>query len=323
MIKVAVTDNPFGPLDLESKILEPLGCQLDARVKAPPPDELVQLVADAEYVMTVFASITPEIIAAMRKAKLIVRYGVGVDNIDLEAARARQIPVCNVPDYCMDEVADHTLALILAMTRQLVPNCIKLRGGTWGLAVPHEAMKPLSELTVGVIGCGRIGREVVQRLRPFKCRIAVHDPALAPVEVRSLGGEPVDFEAVLQASDILTLHCPSIPQTYRIVNRETIAMMKPGAILINVGRGTLVDPAALVDALEAGHLAGAGLDVFDPEPLPADSPLLTRERVVVSPHVAAVSVNAVRTLRETAANLVALAIRGEPLRNVVNGVKST
>lgn len=323
MIRVVVTDNPFGPLEIESKVLEPLGCELDARIKAPPPEELALLLADAEYVMTVFASITSDVIATMRRAKVIVRYGVGVDNIDLEAARRKGIPVCNVPDYCMDEVADHTLALILASTRQVVPNCAKLRGGHWGLAVPAEAMKTLCDLTVGVIGCGRIGREVIARLRPFKCRILVHDPALAAADINSLGCEPAGLDEVLGASDIVTLHCPSIPSTYRMLNRDTLGRMKPGAILINVGRGTLVDPVALADALAGGQLAGAGLDVFDPEPLPASSPLLGWEQVIVSPHVAAVSVKAVRTLRETAANLLALAIRGEPLRNVVNGVKSS
>src|SRR5262249_46389224 len=248
MPRVVFTDCTLESIDVERSILEPLGCEIVVSKRIPPPEELARLVADADHILTQFAPLNAAIIGAMQRAKVIVRYGVGVDNVDLEAARGRGIPVCNVPDYCMDEVADHTLALILATTRQLVPHCLRLRGGTWGLAVPQHSMTALSELTVGVIGCGRIGREVVQRLRPFKCRIVVHDPVVAPVEVRSLGGEPADFEAVLRASDILTLHCPSIPQTYRILNRDTIALMKPGAILINVGRGTLVDPAALAQA---------------------------------------------------------------------------
>jgi D-3-phosphoglycerate dehydrogenase len=276
-------------------------------------------VADADHILTVFAPLTAGVIAAMQKARVIVRYGVGVDNVDLEAARARGIPVCNVPDYCMDEVADHTLALILALTRQVVVNCQAVRAGQWALTGPVANLKTLCDLTMGVIGFGRIGREVVGRLRAFKCRVLVHDPALMPTEIAAQGGEPAGLDDVLSQSDVLTLHCPATAQTRHLINRYRLARMKPGAILINAGRGTLVDSAALVEALEQGRLAAAGLDVFDPEPLPSDSPLLEMDNVVVSPHVAAVSARAIRKLRETAAGIVARAVRGEPLPNVVNG----
>src|SRR5262245_43283007 len=152
MITVAVTDYTFENLDVETGILRPLGCDVVASKRIPPPEELARLVADADHVITQFAPVNAGVIAAMRKAKVIVRYGVGVDNVDLEAARARGIPVCNVPDYCMDEVADHTLALLLAATRQVVANCSKVRAGGWGLAVPLPAMKALADLTVGVVG---------------------------------------------------------------------------------------------------------------------------------------------------------------------------
>jgi D-3-phosphoglycerate dehydrogenase len=320
MIKVAVTDYTFDSLDVEAGILRPLGCEIAASTRIAPPEELARLVADAEHVLTQFAPVDAGVIAAMRKAKVIVRYGVGVDNVDLEAARARGIPVCNVPDYCMDEVADHTLALILAATRQVVAHWDRVRGGSWGLAVPIPAMKALCDLTVGVIGFGRIGREVVRRLRAFKCRVLVHDPAVPAAEVRDNGCEPGGLDEVLGQSDVLTLHCPSTPQTRRMIGRDRIGRMKPGAILINVSRGDLVESAALVDALQRGHLAAAGLDVFDPEPIPPDSPLLQMDNVVVSPHAASVSAKAVRKLRETAAGIVARAVRGEPLPNVVNGV---
>src|SRR5205809_735007 len=161
---VAVTDYSFESLDVERAILEPLGCRVNAWKDKRPPQELAQLVADADAVLTQFAPVTAEVIAAMARARVIVRYGVGVDNIDLDAARARGIPVCNVPDYCIDEVADHTLAFLLAATRQVVPNCLGVRGGQWGLAVPLAQMKALRDLAVGVVGFGRIGREVVRRL---------------------------------------------------------------------------------------------------------------------------------------------------------------
>jgi D-3-phosphoglycerate dehydrogenase len=321
MSKVIVTDYPFESLDLEAAILEPLGCELVARKPVTSPEELAPHVADADCVLTVFAPVNEHVIGAMRRARVIVRYGVGVDNVDLEAARARGIPVCNVPDYCMDEVADHTLALILAATRQVVANCEAVRAGKWGLAVPIEALKALRDLTVGVIGLGRIGREVAARLRPFKCRVLAHDPALTSAEIQAHGCEPAGLDDILSRSDLLTLHCPATAQTRGLLNRATIARMKPGAILINVGRGSLVDSEALIEGLQRGHLAAAGLDVFDPEPVPADSPLLKMGNVIVSAHVAAVSVRAVRRLRETAAGIVAKAVRGELLPNIVNGVR--
>jgi D-3-phosphoglycerate dehydrogenase len=321
MIKVAITDFTFPALDVETAILEPLGCQVVGR-QCKTPAELVDLVADADHVITQFAPVTGPIIDAMRRAKVIVRYGIGVDNVDLEAARARGIPVCNVPDYCIDEVADHTLALILATTRQVVANANVIRTGQWKLAVPLAAMRTLRDMTIGMIGCGRIGREVARRLLAFKCRVLVYDPIVPAADIESLGGVPTSLEDVLAGSDLVTLHCPSTPQTRRLLNRQRLARMKGGAILVNVSRGDLVETGALIEALQQGRLGAAALDVCDPEPIPADSPLRTMGNVIVSAHIASASVRAVRTLRETVANTVARAVRGEPLPNVVNGVKA-
>jgi D-3-phosphoglycerate dehydrogenase len=320
MSKVAVTDYTFASLDVETAILQPLGCTIVASKPIPAPEELARLVADADCVLTQFAPLNAAAIAAMRQAKAIVRYGVGVDNVDLSAARARGIPVCNVPDYCVDEVADHALALLLALTRGVVANCNLVRGGQWRLAGPLAAMKALCRLTAGVIGFGRIGREFVRRLLALKCRVLVHDPLVPAEAVREAGGEPVGLDELLAHSDVVSLHCPSTEQTRRMIGRDAIARMRPGALLINVGRGDLVDTVALVEALQRGHLGGAGLDVWAPEPVPPDSPVLKMENVVLSAHVASVSEKAVRTLRETAAGIVARAVRGEALPNVVNGV---
>ena len=242
----------------------------------------------------------------------------------LEAARQRGIPVCNVPDYCLDEVADHTLAFILAITRQVVPNTVHLRAGQWGLATPISTMKALRDLTVGVVGFGRIGREVVQRLRAFKARVLVFDPVVAPGEIEKAGATPVaSLDALLPQCDIVTPHCPSNAKTRGLFNAVSIARMKPGAILINVGRGDLVDSQALVAALQSGQLGGAALDVFDPEPIPADHPIRKMPNVVLAAHIASASVPAVRKLRETVALLALKAVRGETLPNIVNGVPPT
>src|SRR5436190_872674 len=179
MSKVLITDSSFADLRVEEGILAPLGCLLDSR-QCKSPDLLVPAARDADFVLTQFAPVNRDVIAAMDRAKLIVRYGVGVDNVDLDAARERGIPVCNVPDYCVDEVADQTLGFILAATRQIVPNCLRVREGKWGLAVTVPEMKALREMTVGVLGLGRIGREVVHRLLPFRCQVRVSDPGGPP-----------------------------------------------------------------------------------------------------------------------------------------------
>jgi D-3-phosphoglycerate dehydrogenase len=320
MPKVAVTDYSFPTLEAERAILQPLGVELVAWKEKRPAADLPRLVADADYIITQFAPLSAEVIASLNRAKLIVRYGIGVDNVDLEAARLKRIPVCNVPDYCIDEVADQTLAFILAATRGVVPNSAAVRTGDWTLAVPLDHMRTLRDLTIGVIGFGRIGREVVRRLSTFKCRIEVFDPLVAAVEIERAGGVPRALDQLLAAADVVTLHCPSTPGTRGLIDWQSLARMKPGVILINVARGDLVDAAALVDALARRHVSIAALDVFAPEPIPADHPILRLDNVILSAHVASASVRAVRTLRETAAGIVAKAIRGEALPNIVNGV---
>jgi D-3-phosphoglycerate dehydrogenase len=315
-MQVAITDFSFPNLEVEQGILEAAGFQ----VVSGQCKTLIPIVRDADAVITQFAPIKADVIAAMQKAKVIVRYGIGVDNVDLDAARQRGIPVCNVPDYCIDEVADHTLAFILGATRQVVANTNHVRAGNWGIPFGLDQMKTLRDQTVGIVGFGRIGREVVARLAPFKCRRLVFDPVVPADAIRAAGCEPADLATIIAESDILTLHCPSTAQTRRLVNKSSIAQMKRGSILINLARGDLVETDALVEALQSGQLGAAAIDVCDPEPIPAGHPLRQLPNVIVASHIASASVKAVRTLRETAAGLAAKALRGEKLPNVVNGV---
>jgi D-3-phosphoglycerate dehydrogenase len=320
-MKVAVTDYTFESLDVEKAILAPLGCRLDGR-RCKTQQELIDLVADADCVITQFAPVNAAVIGAMKRARVIARYGIGVDNVDLEAARSRGIPVCNVPDYCIDEVADHTLALMLALTRHLLPTCQGVRAGRWRLAGPLHTVHALKELVVGVVGFGRIGREVISRLRAFKCKMLAFDPMVPAGTIEQAGATPVGLDELLGGADLITLHCPSTAQTRRMLNAQTLAKVKRGALLINVARGDLVETAALVEALRDGRLGGAGLDVCDPEPIPTDSPLLAMDNVLCTPHMASASVPAVTALRTRVAETVAKAVRGEPLPNVVNGVRA-
>lgn len=314
---VSITDYNFPNLEIEEAILAAAGAQLqsgnDKQVSA-----LQALVAEADAVITQFAPINSAVIGAMRRAKVIVRYGIGVDNVDLQAARRQGIPVCNIPDYCIDEVADHTLAFILAVSRQVVANTLHVRAGQWGLATPLDQLRTLRDQTVGVVGFGRIGREVASRLAPFKCRRIVSDAFVEAATIRAAGCEPASLENLLAQADIVTLHCPSTPQTKKLLNHDTLGRMKQGSIVVNLGRGDLIDSPALVAALKSGKISAAALDVFDPEPLPIDSPLRTMPNVVTASHIASASPKSVRTLRETAAQIAAMALRGEALPNIVN-----
>jgi len=320
-MQVVVTDYTFADLSIEEQLIVSSGLNLNSG-QAKTPEELIPLVKDADAVITQFAPVNATVIERMESAKVIVRYGIGVDNVDLKAARAKGIPVCNVPDYCIDEVADHTLAFLLASTRQIVPHSVAVHSGKWGLATPISEFRVLRDMTVGIIGFGRIGREVAARLKPFKCRVMIHDPVVDAEKIELAGYEPASLASLLKNSDAVTLHCPSMESTRGLIGHETLAEMKDGAILINLARGDLVQTDALVSAIKTGKLAGAALDVFSPEPIPAGHPILSLENVILAPHIASVSVPAVKKLRETAAQLALMAIRGEKLPNVVNGVVS-
>jgi D-3-phosphoglycerate dehydrogenase len=320
-MKIAITDYTFPDLAIEQSLLEPLGCEIVAWKEKRSSPVLRELVADADAVITQFAPVTAEVIGSMQRAKAIVRYGIGVDNVDLEAARERGIPVCNVPDYCIDEVADHTLAFLLATTRQVLPNALRVREGGWGLATPLDQMRTLRDLTVGIVGFGRIGREVAARLLAFKCKVLVHDPVIPASAIADSGCQPVALSDLFAQADVITLHCPSTAQTRGMLDAAALAKMKRGAIVINVARGDLIDSAALTAALQSGHISAAALDVFAPEPIPLEHPIRKMDNVIIASHIASASVPASRKLRETAAKLAAMAVRGEPLPNVVNGVE--
>ena len=320
MSKAVITDYAFDDVEIERKIIESLGCGLVAQKSGKDPVALAALVEDADFVITQFAAIDAAIIGKMKRCKVIVRYGIGVDNVDLKAAAAKGIPVCNIPDFCTDEVADHALAMILDLCRRITQNALKIRGGAWGLAVPISDMRSLKDQTVGIVAYGKIGREVALRLKAFKCKILAYDPVTDPAKIRADGVEPVSLDQIYERSDIVTLHCPSVESTRYMINASSLAKMKKGAMLINVSRGTLVRTDDLVAALRSGHIAAAAMDVTDPEPINTDNPLVAMENVLINAHIASASPQAVRKLRNDAANTVGLLMNGEKLRNIVNGV---
>jgi D-3-phosphoglycerate dehydrogenase len=319
MATVAITDYSFGELGIERRLLEGAGHKVvDGQCKTA--DELIALTRQADAVIVQFAPVSGPVVEAMERAKVIVRYGIGYDNVDIQVAQRRGIPVCNVPDYCIDEVADHTLAMILALTRQVAPNAAVIRAGGWKLGVALDQMRTLRNMTAGIVGFGRIGRGVVKRLVAFGGRVLVFDPVVEPAAIRAIGAEPAGLDELLKTSDVISLHCPTNDVTRKMICASSLAQMKRGSLLVNLGRGGLVDGPALIAALQSGQLAGAALDVYEPEPLPADCPLRTMDNVLVHSHIASASAAAVQNLRETVAQVALKALRGEPLPNIVNGV---
>ncbi|HAY83040.1 MAG TPA: C-terminal binding protein [Planctomycetaceae bacterium] len=318
-MKVAITDYTFPSLEIEQAILEPEGCTVVSG-QCRTPEDLIALTADADAVITQFAPMNAEVVQALQRARIIVRYGIGYDNVACDVARERAIPVCNIPEFCIDEVADHTVGFILSATRSLRANSEHMVQGNWGLAVPLTQMRALRDMTIGLVGFGRIGRAVAARLTPFGCRMLVFDPAVDEAPIAAAGCIKASWDTLLESSDLVSLHCPSNEHTRGMLNTETLARMQAGSIVVNVGRGDLVCLDALTAALQSGHLSAAALDVFNPEPLPSDSPLLSMPQVLVTSHIASASPRAAQTLRETAARQALAALRGEPLSNVVNGV---
>jgi D-3-phosphoglycerate dehydrogenase / 2-oxoglutarate reductase len=303
--------------------LEPLGCEVVGPLRPPATKDeqkLIDLVKDADYVITQFSPVTAAVVNSMQKSRIIVRYGIGVDNVDLKAAAAKNIPVCNVPDYCIDEVADSALAMILDLARKVTAHSVLIHSGKWALGVPLDQLCVMREMTVGLVGFGRIGREVANRLKPFKCKVLVFDPVVDAAAIKAAGCTPASLDELLAASDVVTLHCPSNDKTKYMMNATTFGKMKKGAMLVNTSRGTLVKTDDLVAALQSGQLSAAALDVTDPEPINMDNPLVKMENVIINPHLASASPVAVTKLRACVANTVAMAVRGEKLPNIVNGV---
>jgi D-3-phosphoglycerate dehydrogenase len=258
------------------------------------------------------------------RVKVISRYGVGLDNVDLDAAADMGIVVTHYPGYCTSEVADHALSMILALNRRIVEQDRALREGAWVEHGPatrrilRGPVQPLREQTLGIVGFGRIGQAVAARAKPFNLTILAADPFIDPEVMVAAGVEPVTLEELLQRSDIVTIHAPLTPETRGLIDAETLALMKPTAVLVNTARGPIIDLPALAHALQEGKLAGAALDVVDPEPLPADAPFYRMPNVILTPHSAYYSERSVDVVRRETLLEALQVLRGKRPRTVAN-----
>jgi D-3-phosphoglycerate dehydrogenase / 2-oxoglutarate reductase len=316
-MRVLVTDADYGELDIEAGVLTAAGHELRT-AQCRTPEDVIAAARDVDAVLVQYAPVTAEVLAALPRLRLVSRYGVGVDVVDLDAARARGVWVCNVPDYGTAEVALHAVAMLLALLRNLPEHDRQVHAGRWDHRAGGVLQRP-GRLTLGVVGLGRIGRMTMERAAPWFGGCVGHDPHL-PEEAWPPGVERVGLEELAARSNAVTLHLPLTPRTRGLVGADLLARLPPASYLVNTSRGGLVDLDAVLAALTDGRLAGVALDVLPEEPPPAGHPLLDHPRALLTPHVAWYSVQAEAELRRKAAeNVVTWARTGRPTHPVVEG----
>jgi D-3-phosphoglycerate dehydrogenase len=306
---IAVTDSPFPSLDPAKAALKRVDPEL-RMAKSASAEDILAVARDADAILVTYAKLPAELLRQLRRCKAIGRFGLGVDNIDLKAAAELGITVTYVPDYCMHEVSDHAMALLLALARKIPLSNALVQAGRWEM----PAVVPIHRLAgrvLGLVGFGNIPRALAPKAKAFGLRVVAHDPYVAPQALSAAGVEGVSFKRLLEISDFVSIHAPLAAATRGLFNAEVLRRMKKGAFLINTARGPLLDEAALVAALDGGQIGGAALDVVAVEPLSKDSRLIGRDNVILTPHTAFYSVEALEELQTKCAADVARVLCGE------------
>lgn len=312
---VAVTDSVFPNLDAARKVVSRVGAELRL-AKAPTAEAIVEVAKDADAVLITYAKVTAEIIEQMTKCRIISRFGIGVDNVDIATATRKGIVVTKVPDYCIDEVSDHAMALLLAIVRKIPLANARVQAGEWQMpsVVPIHRLRGT---VLGLVGFGRIPQLLAPKAQAFGLRVIASDPYV-PEEVMSRAGvKRVEFAELVKTSDYISIHAPLMPETNHLFNAAVFSQMKPTAYLVNTARGPVVDEAALAAALDKRQLAGAALDVVEREP-PSNSPLLGRDNLILTPHTGFYSEESLADLQTKAAEEVVRVLSGQAPRNPVN-----
>jgi len=307
---IAVTDSPFPSLDPARTALKRVDPELRMS-KSPSADDILAVARDADAVLVTYAKLPGDLLRELKRCKVIGRFGLGVDNIDIPAASALGITVTYVPDYCMHEVSDHAMALLLSLVRKVPLSNKLVQSGRWEVP-PVVPIHRLSGRVLGLVGFGNIPRTLAPKAKAFGLRVVTHDPYVSADVLGKAGVESVGFDELLAMSDFVSIHAPLLPATRGLFSAEVFRKIKKGALLINTARGPLVDETALIAALDSGQLGGAALDVVTSEPLAKDSKLLGRDNVILTPHTAFYSVEALNELQTKCATDVARVLSGEP-----------
>lgn len=312
---VAVTDSVFPNLDPAREMLAKIGAEIRL-AQEPTPGAILEIARDADAVLTTYAKVTADMISQMARCRVIARFGIGVDNVDIPAATSAGIVVTRVPDYCLDEVSDHAMALLLALVRKIPASNARTQSGRWEM----RAVVPIHRLrgtVLGLVAFGQIPQLVAPKAQAFGIRVVTCDPFVSRQTVAAAGVQQVDFDELVRISDYISIHTPLLPATRHLFNADVFRRMKPTAYLINTARGPIIDEAALASALDQGELAGAALDVMEQEP-PSGSPLLGRDNVIVTPHTSFYSEESLVDLQTKAAEEVLRVLSGQAPRNPVN-----
>lgn len=300
-MRAIISDHLFPSIDLQKAVIEQAGFELhEVHPSCVNEDDVIQRCSDADVLLVQWAPITRRVLTSLPKLRGVVRYGIGVNNIDLDAAREIGVGVANVPSYCIEEVSNHAIAMILSLGRRIPQDHFRISHGQWGIGslLPIPAFP---DLTLGLIGFGTIARRVADKANPFGFQIIASDPFVKKEVFEERKVQPVALGDLLRDADIISLHCPLVKETAHLIDSKAIEKMKPGVIIINTSRGQIICEPDLVNALQSSRILGAGLDVFEEEPLAANSPLRSLPNVILTSHAASVSTRAVEALQIQAA----------------------
>ena len=301
MKTVIITDHSFPHIDLEREVIESAGFKLESVSPiCKTEDDIIRTCGEADALLVQWAPVNRRVLEALPRVRCIVRYGVGVNNFNLDDARDLGVVAANVPDFCVEEVANHALAMILSLCRRIPQDHRQILEGGWGVN-PFRPIYALTELTLGLVSFGKIARNLALKAAMLGFHIVAYDPFVDNKVFKEYGAMKLSLDDLLATADVVSLHCPLVPETTHLIDAAALARMKQGAILINTSRGPVVDEPALIEALKSGRLGGAGLDVFEQEPLPANSPLRGFANVILTSHAASVSEKAVENLQRKAA----------------------
>ena len=314
--RVLITDYAWPSLEIERDTLAQVNAELVV-AETGEPDEIIRLAHDVDAILTCWKTVPARALDVATKCRIVSRYGIGLDNIPVDRATELGIPVTNVPDFCLDEVSDHTMALLLACARQIEPLSRKTRGGIWDRSTDSPVPR-LRGQTLGLVGYGHIARALVPKALGFGLNIVAYTPRLAPDAVEPWGEVATSLDELLEQSDYVSLHLPLTPETMHMIDEAALRRMKSTAYLINTSRGVLIDEDALLRAVSERWIAGAALDVLTVEPPEPDHPLLALENVIVTPHAAFHSETSIQELAYKASLHVVQALRGERPENIVN-----
>lgn len=306
---VCVSDTRHENYDIEKEILASIDAEL-VLCDCATEDDIICQCANADAILLDMAPMGTKVINALKKCKIVSRYGVGYDNLDVATCTEKGIQATNVPDYCAEDVAEHALALMMACLRDVARRDRLVRQGQWNI---HRTSFRLSGKVLGVLGFGRIARELVKKCSGLGLsKVLVYDPYVSEEACSELGAVKAELEDVLKSADFLSLHMPVTPETTGMINKRTLGMMKPTAILVNTGRGPLINDEDMVEALKSHKILCAGLDTHNSEPLPAASPYFSLENVILTDHTAYSTEEATADLKTKAAKNVVYALTGVP-----------